>query len=354
MPDTWSEPGGSCRARLRAIPESASFGACRAVLASALIAAFVALPLHAEPVHGAPARPAGIPDDVAERLRHLDCARVTGDDVRDVLHRVPAPRIMLLQGSVPIVTMEPFARFLIDMGYPEDRLRNPHDGGFSNVSFADSERIAGALAFDYERTAEAPMLIGHSQGGALAIRVLHELAGAFHESVPLVDPVSNETLPRTTIVDPYSGEPRPVVRGVRLSFVAALATGWLPRLLLGQWTMVTRLRTIPDTVDEFAGFDLPHDAIAGHLFPPSPYASAGSARVRTTVLPAAYSHVDLPAVDHLAREPATRAWIDGWTPEITRPLPSGDTRNIVHAADIWHSVKQHWCAQAQRLLTLDR
>ena len=354
MPDTWGEPAASCRARLRAIPESALFGACSAIVASALIAAAVALPLHAEHAQGAVARPAGIPDDVAERLRHLDCARVTGDDVRDVLRKVPAPRIMLLQGSVPIVTMEPFARFLIDMGYPEERLRNPHDGGFSNVSFADSERIAGVLAFDYERTAEAPMLIGHSQGGALAIRVLHELAGAFHESVPLVDPESDETLPRTTIVDPYSGELRPVVGGLRLSFVAALATGWLPRLLLGQWSMLSRLRTIPDTVDEFAGFDLPHDAIAGHLFPPSPYASAGSARVSTRVLPAAYSHVDLPAVDHLAREPAIRAWIDGWTPEIAPPLPAGDTRNIVHAVDIWHSVKEHWCAQAQRLLRPDR
>jgi len=162
MPDTWSEPGGSCRARLRAIPESASFGACRAVLASALIAAFVALPLHAEPVHGAPARPAGIPDDVAERLRHLDCARVTGDDVRDVLHRVPAPRIMLLQGSVPIVTMEPFARFLIDMGYPEERLRNPHDGGFSNVSFP----LEGHLPDEGQPAADRPAGLGdHSKLG---------------------------------------------------------------------------------------------------------------------------------------------------------------------------------------------
>jgi hypothetical protein len=138
-----------------------------------------------------------------------------------------------------------------------------------------------------------------------------------------------------------------------LSFAAALATGWLPRLLLGQWSMLGRLRTIPDTVDEFTGFDLPHDFIAGHLFPPAPYAS-GSAPVRTRVLPAGYSHVDLPAVDHLAREPAVRAWIDAWTPESTTPSPAGNITNILHATDIWHSVKQHWCSQAQRLLALDR
>jgi len=55
---------------------------------------------------------------VAARLRVLDCSHVGADDVANVLARAPAPRIVLLQGSVAIVTMEPFARFLIAMGYP--------------------------------------------------------------------------------------------------------------------------------------------------------------------------------------------------------------------------------------------
>ena len=75
---------------------------------------------HAAFAIGAPSR---IPQPVAQRLAALDCERVSASDVRDVLARAPAPRIVLLQGSVPLVTMEPFARFLADMGYPEDRLR---------------------------------------------------------------------------------------------------------------------------------------------------------------------------------------------------------------------------------------
>jgi hypothetical protein len=27
-----------------------------------------------------------------------------------------------------------------------------------------------------------------------------------------------------------------------------------------------------------------------------------------------------------------------------------DTTNLLHAADIWYSVKKHWCLEAQRLL----
>jgi len=289
--------------------------------------------------------------EYAGRLRHLDCSNVTAADVQQVLRHVPAPRILLLQGSVPIVTMEPFARFLIDMGYPEARLRDPRDGALSNVSFADSARIAGALAFDYERTGESPMMIGHSQGGALAIRVLHELAGAFHPAIPVVDPATDEPLGRTSIVDPYTRQPRPVI-GLRMAFAAALATGWLPRLLLGQWSMLPRLRRIPDTVDEFTGFDLPYDPIAGNITRPSPYVSEGTARVRTVLLPAGYSHVNLPAVEHLAHQPAIRAWIDAWTPGAGYPLQPGDAANAIHAADIWHSVKRHWCLQAQRLLVL--
>ena len=49
-------------------------------------------------------------------------------DVREVLAHVPAPRIIALHGSVPIMTMAPFAEFLIAMGYPAERLRNPRDG----------------------------------------------------------------------------------------------------------------------------------------------------------------------------------------------------------------------------------
>jgi hypothetical protein len=70
--------------------------------------------------------------------------------------------------------MKPFAQFLIAMGYPEDRIRNPRDGAHSEKSFADSARIAGTLAWYYETEGLRPRMIGHSQGGMLAIRILYE------------------------------------------------------------------------------------------------------------------------------------------------------------------------------------
>ena len=287
--------------------------------------------------------------DVVRNVRALDCEHIGPDDVRGVLASVPAPRIVLLQGSVPVVTMEPFGRFLVAMGYPEARLRNPADGRLSYSSYADSATLAGALAFDYEHTGVEPVLIGHSQGGMIAIRVLYELAGAFHESLPVVDPETGAALPRTTIVDPRTGQARPVV-GLHVAYAAALATGWLPRVLLGQWSMLPRLRKIPDTVTEFTGFDIPNDPIAGNLLGITPYEPVGSAHVRNVLLPASYAHVDLPSTEPLAGDARARAWIDGWGPGATAPAEVGDLRNILHAADIWHSVKRHWCLQAQRLL----
>lgn len=303
----------------------------------------MALARAAEPV------PARMAPDVARGLSRLDCAHVGAADVRDVLGRAPAPRIVLLQGSLAFVTMEPFARFVIAMGYPEERLRNPRDGSLSYGSFADSASLAGALAFDYERTGLQPMLIGHSQGGAVAIRVLHELAGAFSDALPVVDPATGRALARTTIVDPHTRRARPVV-GLRIAYAAALATGWLPRVFLGQWRILPLLRTIPDTVTEFTGFDIPNDPIAGNLLGVSPYVASGTAQVRNVTLPADYGHIRIPLTDHLAQDPRMRDWIDAWRPGFAEPPPDADAANLVHAADIWHSVKRHWCLQAQRLL----
>ena len=288
---------------------------------------------------------------LAVQVRRLDCASVSAADVRDVLARAPAPRIVLLQGSVPLVTMDSFARFLIAMGYPEERLRNPRDGRLSYSSFADSAKLAGALAFDYERSGTAPMLIGHSQGGMLAIRVLYEFAGAFGDALHVVDPATWTALPRTSIVDPHTGLTRPVV-GLHVAYAAALATGWLPRLMLGQWTMLSRLRRIPDTAGEFTGFILPHDAIAGNLAGDAPYRPLAHAAVRSVALPESYHHLTLPRAAHLAADPVIHAWIDAWSPQSTAAPPAGDTSNLVHATDIWYSVKRHWCLQAQGLLSV--
>lgn len=291
--------------------------------------------------------------DLAARVRALDPTRLSERDVREVLAHAPAPRIINLQGSLALVTMRPFAEFLIAMGYPGERLREPGAGAFSYSSFVDSSELAGTLAWHYEREGMMPLLIGHSQGGMIAIRVLHEFAGAFSEAIAVRDPETGASTGRTTIRDPLTGATRPVV-GLKVPYVAALATGKLPRILLGQWSMLSKLRQIPDTAVEFTGFTLEWDPIAGNFFGAEPYAATGSATVRNVTLPVTYSHIGLPDALHLATHPATRAWIDAYDPAAPpAPLPEAigvDTTNLLHAADIWFSVKKHWCLAAQSLL----
>jgi len=289
---------------------------------------------------------------VAARLVALDPDRIAPADVGEVLAHVPAPRIVALQGSVAFVTMEPFAEFLVAMGYPRDRLVNPRDGTLSYDSHADSARLAGEIAWWYERDALMPMLIGHSQGGMLALKTLHELAGTFGRAIPVWPPGDEQPLPRTTVRDPLTGADRPVV-GLEVGYAAALATGKLPRVLLLQWSMLPYLRQVPDSVAEFTGFSLPGDLIAGTLFGDEPYRASGTARVRNVTLPTAYSHIGLPRARHLAADPVTRTWIEQYAPAAAMPLPAQpgvDTVNLLHAADIWHSVKKHWCLEAQRAL----
>jgi len=317
--------------------------------AAVLIAAIMGTPagLAAAPLPGVAAVDASSED----RILALDPEQISAAQVRDVLSRAPAPRIISLQGSLAWITMQPFAEYLVAMGFPEERLRNPANGTLSYSSFADSERLAGSLAWYYENEGMMPMLIGHSQGGMLAIRVLYELVGAFHESIDVWNPAAGESEHRTSIADPADGRLRPVV-GLRVPYAAALATGKLPRLLLGQWTMLGRLRSIPDSVEEFTGFTILWDPIAGTFPGGEPYHAAGLADVRNVELPAATSHLGLPNVKEYAKHANTRAWIDGYRPgEPSPPDADGiDAGNLVVAADIWFSVKKHWCLEAQRVI----
>jgi len=288
-----------------------------------------------------------------ERLLALVPERISERDVREVLARAPAPRIITLDGSVPVVTMAPFAEFLVAMGYPDERIRDPNGGALSYSSSIDARRLAGAMAWYYEREGMMPVLIGHSQGGMVAIRVLYELAGEFGDSIPVWNPISGAAETRTTIVDPRTGASRPVV-GLEVPYVAALATGKLPRILLGQWTMLPRLHSIPDTAEEFTGFSFEWDPIAGNFGSAEPYRATGSARVRNVILPPKASHLALPLAKELALDPAARDWINRYAPGPGTPSPpSGalaDLPNLLHAADIWYSVKKHWCLEAQRLV----
>ena len=186
--------------------------------------------------------------------------------------------------------MAPFAEFLIAMGYPAERLRNPRDGRYTYCSFTDSRELAGTLAWHYEREGSVPMLIGHSQGGMLTVKVLQDLAGASGDRITVWNPVTDAAEDRFTVVDPLTGVERPVV-GLRVPYASALATGSLMRVLLGQWDMVARLRSVPDTVDEFTGYFIEWDLIAGTspgrrsttpTAPPGPRRCATSRCRRTT------------------------------------------------------------------------
>jgi hypothetical protein len=320
------------------------------------VLALTALENHAAAAEGV-ARIRDLDPAIADRILALAPDRVSDADVRDTLARAPAPRIYLLQGSVALVTMTPFAEFLAAMGYPEERLRDPRSGDYSRSSFADSAEIAGELAWHYERDGMMPMLIGHSQGGMLAIRVLYELSGEFHREIQVRDPMSDAAQARTSIRDPWTGVARPVV-GLKVGYATALATGKTMRVLLGQWSMLSRLRTIPDTVEEFTGFTIPGDPLAGGWWDDEPYRAAGSARVRNVTLPSSYSHIGLPLAQHLPANETTRRWIDAYVPDASPPPPSAehgvDVSNLLHAADIWHSVKKHWCLEAQRAIRAAR
>lgn len=295
---------------------------------------------------------------IEQRILELDPAHITERDVREVLARGPAPRIINLQGSVAFITMREFARFLIAMGYPERQVRNPKDGSLSYTSFVQSERLAGMLAWYYERDGMVPMLIGHSQGGMIVIKILYDLADRSREPrIPVWNPLTDQAEARTAIRDPVSGRERPV-SSLRVPYAAAIATGKLFRVLLGQWDMLGKLRAIPDSVEEFTGFVIKWDPLAGTFGDGEPYQASGSAAVRTVALPAAYSHIGIPVTLHLARDRATRRWINAYLPTSDRPAAPGnlqaDTTNILHAAEVWYSVKKHWCIEAQRLIRARR
>ena len=219
-------------------------------------------------------------------------------------------------GSLPLVTMEPFARVPGRDGLSRGQHpQSARTGDWSYSSSRTARELAGTLAWYYEHDGMMPMLIGHSQGGMLAMRTLHELAGAFGATIPVWNPAHRRTLPRADDRRPR----RPATSGrssaCKVPYAAAIATGKLPRLLLGPVVDAPqaardsghrrRFHRLLDRV----GSDRRRRSRA-----PNPYAASGTAHVRNVTLPASYSHIGLPRTLAPRREPVTRAWIDAYAP----------------------------------------
>jgi hypothetical protein len=315
------------------------------------------------PPAGAVLRALTLDPAVEERILALDPERISDDDVRSALAKGPTPRIILLHGGVyPVeVVMKSFAIFLERMGYPGDKLRDPIDGAYSQSPYGSSDRLSGEIAWFYEHEGVRPMMVGHSQGGMQAVKVLYELEGAFGDKVAVWNPVVDAPENRFTITDPLTGNTRPLI-GLSVAYVSAVGAGGAALFLPNQWNMAHRLRTIPPTVDEFTGYLIPGDIIAGTLLTDpgaSRFRHEGATKVRNVTLPSSYNHILVPLTSSLAKDPSARAWINAYRPkggddETLEPPSDLRGENILWAADVWFSVKKHWCLEAQQLIRARR
>jgi len=93
-----------------------------------------------------------------------------------------------------------------------------------------------------------------------AVKVLDELAGKPTSRLAVWNPLTWKKEKRCEITDPLTGQNRPVV-GLQLPYVTGMGGGGLTRALPNQWDMAFRLRTIPDSVEEFTGFFKPTNCL---------------------------------------------------------------------------------------------
>ena len=302
-----------------------------------------------------------LPQELEDRILALDATNVTAQDVCGVLAHAPAPRILNIHGGIASVIprMVSFSEFLIGMGYPANSLTNPSDGTYSFSCYESSEKIAGVIAWFYEREGLRPMMVGHSQGGMQAIKVLHKLADKPSARLRVWNPLTWEKENRFEITDPLTDRRRPVV-GLKLPYVTAVGAGGLTRVLPNQWDMNMRLRTVPDSVEEFTGFCKERDLLGGDFLgygPANHYKTSGQAMVRNVWLPAEYKHGEIPDTKHLLQSQSIRDWINRYragpgsviTPTVDTQFDS-DSRHILWAADVWFSIKRHWVLELQHLV----
>ncbi len=335
-------------------------GCVRAIAALALASVITACatpPAHLATAEAAPVATRVADRAVLDRILALDPTRVTPADVK-LLAQGPTPRIMLLHGGIyPVhLAMESFGEFLVGMGYPEQRIRQPRDGAWSYSPYEDANRLAGIVAWYYEKDGMAPMIIGHSQGGMQAVKVLHVLAGEYGAQVPVWNPLTDFPEDRDAITDPLTGKRQPVV-GLRVGYVSAVGAGGAAFILPNQWSLIGKLRTIPDNVEEFTGYWIDVDLWAWTLPGTEDvrdFRGSDKVRIRNVTLSATNNHVFLPASADVPGMPKERAWIETYHPGTVAQAPADAPANLLWLADVWYDVKKFWVIEAQRYIRAKR
>ena len=293
--------------------------------------------------------------DIKTKILALDPENVSDSQIREVLSNAPAPHIINIHGGpLPIkARMNSFSEFLIGMGYPESSIRNPANGSFTYGYHNSSDRIAGSIAWYYEQDGLRPMIVGHSLGGFQAVRILHKLAGDSTDKLQVWSPITDTQEERDTILDPLTGETRPVV-GLEVSYAVAVAAGGMGRVMPNEWDMNSKLRSIPDSVEEFTGFQKGLDLMGGDYFgygSANDYHATGKAVVRNVRLPALNPHFSIPDAKALLKNEQIREWVNNYHPgDPTIDAPGSNPAQVLWAAEVWHSIKKHWVLELQRVI----
>ena len=311
-----------------------------------------------------PGQPA-LSRDLENKILALNPENVTAGDIENTLSHAPAPQIILIHGGLKSVIdeMVSFSEFLMGMGYPGASLTNAGDGTYTFSCYESSEKIAGVVAWYYEQEGLRPMMLGHSQGGMQVVKVLDRLASDASARLYVYNPLTWQKENRYEIVDPLTGQRRPVV-GLKLPYVSAVGAGGLTRVLPNQWEMNFKLRTIPDTVEEFTGFCKVNDLLGGDFLgygPANHYKASGTALVRNVWLPSEYAHGRIPDTKHLLQSETIKDWINNYRascepvvhPKLNAAFET-NSRHILWAADVWYSIKKHWVLELQRCILAKR
>lgn len=301
-------------------------------------------------------RPNNLSAETKTKILAIDPEHVTEKEIREVLGSAPAPRIINIHGGpLPIkARMNSFSEFLIGMGYPEASIRNPANGSFTYGYYHSSERLAGTIAWYYEQDGLRPMIVGHSLGGFQAVRILHKLAGDSTKTLQVWSPLTQAEEDRCDIVDPLTGTTRPVV-GLQISYAAAVVSGGMGRVLPNEWDINSKLRLIPDSVEEFTGFQKGLDLMGGDYLgygSANDYHATGTAVVRNVRLPSLNPHFSIPDTKNLIKNEEIREWINNYQPGNQEvDAPGSNPAQVLWAAEVWHGIKKHWVIELQRLIS---